>query len=97
MPCPISELGAMIVTAPLGEMLMNAFGAKSLAAAGADSAKAETGPNRRYVPTNNPPPARALALMKPRRSTTGDEAPDERLMIHLAVPASSRCRFPPRA
>ena len=28
MPCPISEFGAMIVTAPLGAMLMNAFGAK---------------------------------------------------------------------
>jgi hypothetical protein len=29
MPCPISELGAMSVTVPLGAMLTNTFGAKS--------------------------------------------------------------------
>ena len=86
MPCPISELGAMIVTAPLGAMLMNAFGANSAAAAGAVSAKAESGPNRRYVPINKPPPARALALMNPRRSTTDDEPSDERVMTCLPVP-----------
>ena len=38
MPCPISEFGAMIETAPLDEMLMKAFGVKSAAAADGSAA-----------------------------------------------------------
>ena len=52
MPCPISEFGAMIDTAPLGAMLMNAFGAKSPAVPGSVSANADAAPKRRYVPTS---------------------------------------------
>ena len=41
MPCPISEFGAMIDTAPPGVMLMNAFGVNAPAPAGTVSADAE--------------------------------------------------------
>src|SRR3954469_25245274 len=47
MPCPISEFGAMIDTAPVDEMLTNAFGVKFSAVTGTVSAKAGDAPNRR--------------------------------------------------
>jgi hypothetical protein len=43
-PCPISEFGAMIVTAPLGAIPMNAFGAKVSAPSCGVSARAVEGP-----------------------------------------------------
>src|SRR5258708_33300219 len=85
-PCPISELDAMIVTTPLGAMLMNAFGTKSAGAVGTDSANAESGPKRRYVPTSKPPPTSAPVLMNSRRLTAGDDVADERVIACLPWP-----------
>ena len=71
-PCPISELGAMSVTAPLGAILTNTLGAKS--ATGASPVVGATWPATiasavsKALATINPPPTSPLILMNWRRS-----------------------------
>ena len=67
MPCPISEFGAMIVTAPLGAMLTKTLGAKSATGAspvvGAVSETAICSAASNALATSSPPPVSALILM----------------------------------
>jgi hypothetical protein len=67
-PCPISELGATSVTAPLGAMLTNTLGAKSAAGASAAVLEANASAVSNALATINPPPTSPLILMNWRRS-----------------------------
>ena len=87
----------MIDTAPLGAMLMNAFGAKSAAAPARSPRRRVESPKRRYVPINKPPPASALTLRNWRRSTTGGEHSEARLMSGLPCRRRAACESRPRA